>query len=79
MTKIAARFFLPRVVRVVVNAVTLETVGEANACFKELPFTEAEIVQLQVSRARAAGPYRLMTGQNPVYIFSARGKEGERE
>ena len=66
-------------VRVVVNAVTLETVGEANACFKELPFTEVEIVQLQVSRARAAGPYRLMTGQNPVYIFSARGKEGERE
>ena len=36
-------------VRVVVNAVTLETVGEANACFKELPFTEVEIVQLQVS------------------------------
>ena len=66
-------------VRVVVNAVTLETVGEANACFKELPFTEVEIVQLQVSRARTAGPYRLMTGQNPVYIFSARGKEGERK
>ena len=61
-------------VRVVINAITLETVGEANACLKELPFTDTEIVQLQTAKARKAGPYQLMMGQNPVYLFSARGK-----
>ena len=61
-------------VRVVINAITLETVGEANACLKELPFTDTEIVQLQTAKARKAGPYQLMMGQNPVYLFSAWGK-----
>lgn len=62
-------------VRVVINAITLETVSEANACLKELPFTDVEIVQIQVSKAKHVGPYQMMMGQNPVYIFTARGRE----
>lgn len=64
-------------VRVVLNAITLETVSEANRCLKELPFTETEIVQIQAAKAKKAGPYQMMMGQNPVYIFSARGQGGE--
>ena len=60
--------------RIVINAVTLETAGEANACLKELPVEDTEIIQIQASRARRAGSYHLMTGQNPVYIFSCKGK-----
>ncbi|MBR3556504.1 MAG: precorrin-6A reductase [Oscillospiraceae bacterium] len=59
----------PRV-RIVVTAVTLETVGETTALMKEFPFTETEVVSLSVARDRKAGPYRLMTGLNPVFIFT---------
>ena len=34
---------------------------------------EAETVCLQVSRGKKAGPYHLMLGQNPVYIFTLQG------
>ena len=61
-------------VRVVLNAITLETVGEANACLKELPFENVEITQIQVSKSKKVGPYQMMMGQNPVYIFYCQGK-----
>lgn len=60
-------------VRVVINAITLETVSEANTCLKELPFRDVEITQVSVAKARKVGSYELMTGQNPVYIFAATG------
>ena len=61
--------------RIVAAAVTLETVSELTACLHspELSFTETEAVSLTVARDRAAGPYRLMTGQNPVYLFTMQG------
>ena len=64
----------PRV-RVVVNAITLETVAEANSCFKELGFTDVDITQIQAAKAKKVGPYEMMMGQNPVYIFAGTGKE----
>ncbi len=63
-------------VRIVVTAVTLETVGEATALMKEFPFTETEVVSLSVARDRKAGPYRLMTGLNPVFIFTMQAGGG---
>lgn len=59
----------PRV-RVVLNAVTLETVGEMTSLLKELPVTDVEIVSVTAAKARQAGPYHLMEGMNPVYIIS---------
>ena len=61
-------------VRVVVNAITLETVAEANSCFKELGFTDVDITQIQATKAKKVGPYEMMMGQNPVYIFAGTGK-----
>ena len=61
-------------VRVVVNAITLETVAEANSCFKELGFTDIDITQIQAAKAKKVGPYEMMIGQNPVYIFAGTGK-----
>lgn len=58
---------------IVMNAITLETIGEAVRCLKELPFCETEILQVQVAKAKAVGDYQLMMGQNPVYLFSCRG------
>ena len=55
-------------VRIVATAVTLESVGALSACMKD--FSVSECVSMQVSRGKAAGPYHLMQGQNPVYIFT---------
>lgn len=59
-------------VRVVVTAVTLETVGEMLCCAKELgnTFSELcfEVTQVSCTRSRQAGSYHLMNGMNPVWI-----------
>ena len=60
-------------VRFVITAITLETIGTALASFKELGLTGVEVVSVNVSRDRKAGPYHLMTAENPVYIMSAEG------
>lgn len=57
-------------VRVVLTAISLETVAEAKECLGSFDHIEEEVVQVSVSRARKAGNYHLMTGQNPVYVFS---------
>lgn len=56
--------------RVVINAVSLESVSEANALIKKMPVKNAEVIQIGVSRAEAAGDYNLLKAQNPVFIFS---------
>ncbi|SHK45682.1 precorrin-6Y C5,15-methyltransferase (decarboxylating) [Anaerocolumna jejuensis DSM 15929] len=56
--------------RIVVNAITLETVGEVTGLLKTMPVEKEEVIQIQVSRAKAAGGYHLMQAENPVYILS---------
>ncbi len=56
--------------RVVVSAITLETLAEAVDCFAKFPLTEMEISQITAARAKEAGRYHLMMGQNPVYLIS---------
>lgn len=60
-------------IRVVISAVTLETIGETVECLKELPFAGIETVQVQMAKAKTLGRYQLMMGQNPVYVFTAQG------
>lgn len=62
----------PRV-RVVVTAITLETVAAATQALESLGFAGVEISQLSVSRAKRAGAYHMMLAQNPVYILSGEG------
>lgn len=59
--------------RLVVAAVTLETLTEAVALFNELKLSDTETVQVSVSRAEPLGRYHLMAAQNPVYIISGGG------
>ncbi len=67
--------------RVVINAITLETVSEITGLLREFPAEQEEIIQLQVSRANVVGRYHLMQGENPVYVisfyFKADGEGGE--
>ena len=59
-------------VRIVATAVTLESVGALAARMAD--FEKAECVSLQAARARTAGSYHLMQGQNPVYIFTMQNR-----
>lgn len=67
----------PRV-RVVIAAITLETLSRGAALLDALPFAGVEVSQITVARARELGRYHLMTGQNPVFLLSGegQGKEG---
>ena len=55
--------------RIVVNAITLESVTEALDCFRENGI-EPQVSCVSSARADLIGKYHLMRGQNPVYIFS---------
>lgn len=64
---------------VVLNAVTLETLSEITELLKTLPVEQAEVVQVQVSRAEPVGRYRLMRAENPVFIVTFDFKENGEE
>lgn len=59
--------------RIVATAIALESVAELTSCMKAIPFTETEVVFMSIARNKKAGPYNLMTGQNPIYIFTMQG------
>lgn len=67
--------------RVVVNAVSMETICEIREILSMDDIIKEDIVQLQVSRAKKAGNYHLMQSENPVWIcaFDFCGKELERK
>lgn len=64
-------------VRVVVNAIALETLHEAGTALANLGFTGIETVQLSAARGKAVGAYTMMTAQNPVFILSGGGNDDE--
>ena len=55
-------------VRIVANAVTMETAAELSEAAK--PFSYSDICCVNVSRGRKMGRYHLMIAQNPVYIVT---------
>ena len=55
-------------VRIVVNAISLETVAELLACMREFAFEEAELVQVMASPVARLGGYHMPMAQNPVYV-----------
>lgn len=57
-------------VRLVVSAISLESISELTECMKEFHFTYAEAVSLAVARDKPVGAYHLMLGQNPVYLYT---------
>ncbi len=58
-------------VRVVLTALTIETVAEATDLMEKYEM-EPEIISLSVSRSKKVGSRHLMLAQNPIYIISGR-------
>ena len=70
-------------VRIVINCITLETVGEALSCIREMQTArtqwewESEVVQLGVARSKEIGRYHMMMGENPIYIITIQAHKRE--
>ena len=60
--------------RIVITAITLETLAQATALCRALDLADVEIVQVAVTRTRRVGGYHMAQGQNPVWIISGEGK-----
>lgn len=72
--------------KIVVSAITLNTLAECTEYIKRHPKLGADIMQIQVSQGKKVGRYQMMTGQNPIYIVTferrkekkEQGREGEK-
>lgn len=56
--------------RVVISAVSMETICQIREVMELYPMKGEEVVQIQVDRMRQAGKYHLMQAENPVFLFS---------
>ncbi|MDR1363814.1 MAG: precorrin-6y C5,15-methyltransferase (decarboxylating) subunit CbiE [Spirochaetaceae bacterium] len=59
--------------RIVINAVTLETLSMAQSIIAENHFPDVEIAQISVSEFTKTGSYTLARAQNPVFVISFGG------
>ncbi|HBV68653.1 MAG TPA: hypothetical protein DEF04_11070 [Clostridiales bacterium] len=60
-------------VNAVINAIALESLNEALRCMAKYKFENVEITNISISKAKKAGPYHMMMGQNPIYVISGKG------
>lgn len=60
-------------VRVVVSAISLETLEAARHGLGECGFSEAEVCQIASARGKAVGSYTMLTANNPVFLISGGG------
>ena len=61
-------------VRIVVSAVSLETIGEAFGQMKDLEEKcrrKTEVTAVSVAKSKMLGEYHMMMGGNPVYLFAS--------
>lgn len=56
--------------RIVINAISMETIAELREVLEAFPVEEEEILQMQVSRVKTLGGYHLPQAENPVWICS---------
>ena len=63
--------------KIVINAVTMETVADAVNLIKEFQLENVDICQINVAKTHQIGKYQMLQGASPVYIFSGQGVDHE--
>lgn len=58
--------------RIIVNAVTIQTISEITTYMKQKESYIYEAIQVQVNRLRQIGSYDMFNAQNPVYIVTCK-------
>ena len=67
-------YFKNKDARLVINAITVETLASALDYYKNKSDYEIEIVNVFCARSQKIAAYNLMKAQNPVYVISANRK-----
>lgn len=62
-------------IRIVLNAITLETVSEALQVIQSRAVSDVDIVAVTAAKSKEIGKYHMMMGQNPVYVISFEGSK----
>lgn len=62
--------------RIVITAVSLETIAQIKEILSAYPIANEDIVELQVNRSKVMGKYHMMQAENPVWICSFDFREG---
>ena len=58
--------------RIIVNAVTIQTISEITTYMKQKENYTYEAIRVQVNRLRQIGSYDMFNAQNPVYIVTCK-------
>ncbi len=56
--------------RIVINAITLETIAETERIIKETCPQATDIAYVSISKSKTLSGYNMMTGLNPVWIIT---------
>lgn len=59
--------------RIVLTAVTLETLAVATQCFSEFNLINVDMTQISITKTRNVGQYHLFDALNPVWMLSGDG------
>lgn len=65
--------------RIVITAVSLETLTESIEMLKKFKLQNDEIVQICVNRSKLLGRYHMLMAQNPIFILSGNGAKNQKE
>lgn len=57
--------------RIVLTAITIETVGAITDYYRNKPDYALDIMQITAAVSKPVGPYHMMMGHNPIYIITA--------
>lgn len=64
-------------VRLVVSAVTLETLATAGSVMREAGMGDPDIIQVAVNRSVVRGGYHMLEAKNPIFLISGGGQRDE--
>ncbi|MCR5212789.1 MAG: precorrin-6Y C5,15-methyltransferase (decarboxylating) subunit CbiT [Eubacterium sp.] len=56
--------------KIVINAVSMETIVEMDQILKDIPIKNLDICQVSISKIKELGAYHMMQANNPVFIYS---------
>ncbi len=65
--------------RIVVTAITVETLAQVSAYCQKRPQLELDLVQLAAARGQLAGGYHLLKAENPVFIMTLQLRQERRK
>ena len=61
--------------RIVINAITLDTLNTAEKFFKEKNYSDVEIVQVSISKFKETGSSKMLKANYPVFVISGEKSE----